>query len=125
MRCKPDGAKQQDNAEEKLRADLQLLYQLARILKERVRRLQFIDTVGLVDEFARTTRRELDYRIEARNIEVARRCFTADETVVVPEVYWRYTTSRVLTLERLEAPTLAHFPLDAYDPDQRRTLAGG
>ena len=114
---------QRPDAEEKLRADLQLLYQLARILKERVRRLQFIDTVGLVDEFARTTRRELDYRIEARNIEVARRCFTADETVVVPEVYWRYTTSRVLTLERLEAPTLAHFPLDAYDPDQRRTLA--
>ena len=114
---------QRPDAEEKIRSDIQLLYQLARILKERVRRLQFIDTVGLVDEFARTVRRELDYRIEARNAEVARRCFTADETVVVPEIYWRYTTSSVLTMDRLEAPTLAHVPLEIYDLDERRTLA--
>ena len=53
---------QRPDAPRQIEADLALLYQAARIEKERVRALDFIDTRGIVDEFARSIRQELDYR---------------------------------------------------------------
>ena len=55
-----------------------------------------------MDEFARTVREELDYRHEARNAEAFRRNFAGDDRGRGPAVYWRYTTARVLTLERID-----------------------
>jgi ubiquinone biosynthesis protein len=113
---------QRPDAERQLNADIQLLYQVARVASERVRKLQFIDLVGTVDEFARTVRRELDYGIEARNAEVFRRDFAGDERVAVPKVYWRYTTSRVLTMERVQGTVLRRLDLESWSPDDRRKL---
>ena len=114
---------QRPDAERQIAADIQLLYQAARVARERVRRLQFIDLVGTVDEFSRTVRRELDYGVEARNAEVFRRNFAGDDTVSVPKIYWRYTTSRVLTMERVEGTVLSHIDLSVWAPDDRRRLA--
>ena len=60
---------QRPDAPRQIEADLALLYQAARLAKERVRALDFIDARELVDEFARSIRQELDYRLEARNAE--------------------------------------------------------
>ncbi len=106
-----------------LNADIELLYQLARITKDRVKRLAFIDLEGLVDEFAKTVRQELDYRNEARNDEAVRRHFDGNPHVVVPRVHWRQTTGRVLTQDRIDGPTLAHADLSVMSADERRTLA--
>ena len=113
---------QRPDAERQLSADIQLLYQVARVAAERVRKLQFIDLVGTVDEFARTVRRELDYGIEARNAEVFRRDFAGDDRVAVPKIYWRYSTSRVLTMERVEGTVLGKLDLGSWSPDDRRRL---
>jgi ubiquinone biosynthesis protein len=115
---------QRPDAERQLTADIQLLYQVARIIKERVRRLDFIDPVGLVDEFARTVRQELDYRVEARNADAMRRFFLEDPKVAVPTVYWRQTTGRLLVMERLEGTALARTDLSGWTMEERRTLAG-
>lgn len=114
---------QRPDAERQMNADIQLLYQAARAARERVRRLQFIDLVGTVDEFARTVRRELDYGIEARNAEVFRRNFAGDDTVWIPRVHWRYTTSRVLTMERVAGTALSHIDLVPWSAEDRRRLA--
>ena len=60
---------QRPNAPRQVEADLALLYQAARLARERVRALDFIDARQLVDEFARSIRQELDYRLEGRNAE--------------------------------------------------------
>ncbi len=114
---------QRPDAERQISADIQLLYQAARVARERVRKLQFIDLVGTVDEFARTVRRELDYGVEARNAEVFRRNFAGDDRVAVPKVYWRYTTARVLTMERVEGTVLSHVDLGSWSPEDRKKLA--
>ena len=114
---------QRPDAERQIAADIQLLYQAAKVAQDRIRRLQFIDLVETVDEFARTIRRELDYGIEARNAEVFRRNFGGDETVAVPKVYWRYTTPRVLTMERVEGTTLRQLDLAEWSAADRVTLA--
>ena len=66
-----------------------------------MRQLDFIDANELVDEFGRSIRLELDYQQEARNAETFRRNFADDDRIAVPRVWWRYTTSRLLTLDRL------------------------
>jgi ubiquinone biosynthesis protein len=114
---------QRPGAPRQIEADLALLYQAARIAKERVRALDFIDTRALVDEFARSIRQELDYRLEARNAERFRRDFAGHPHVRIPRVYWSYTRARVLTLEFLEGTQLADLELLAYGLDERKHLA--
>ncbi len=114
---------QRPDAADKFAADIDLLHHLARLAKDRVKRLSFIDLSGLVDEFARTVRQELDYRNEARYDEAVRRNFSDSANVTVPLIHWRRTTTRLLTMERLEGPTLAHVDLDAMSVDERRILA--
>src|SRR4051812_36535778 len=93
---------QRPMAQSTIESDIQLLYQAARLMSERVRALDFVDTRDLVDEFATAIRQELDYRLEARNAETFRQNFAGHPHVTVPRVYWSYTRSRVLTLEYLE-----------------------
>ncbi len=114
---------QRPGAPQQIEADLALLYQAAKIAKERVRALDFIDARGLVDEFARSIRQELDYRLEARNAERFRRDFAGHPHVHVPRVYWSYTRARVVTLEFLEGTQLADVGRLGYGLDERRALA--
>jgi ubiquinone biosynthesis protein len=114
---------QRPNAPRQVERDLSLLYQVARIVRRRVDRLDFIDPVAVVDEFARSIRRELDYRIEARTAETFRQNFAADARVVVPKVYGTYSSTRVLTLERLDGVQLADLDLEATQMEERRRLA--
>jgi ubiquinone biosynthesis protein len=114
---------QRPDAPRLIEADLELMYQVARVVRERVKALEFIDTVSLVDEFARTIRQELDYRMEARNAEQFHRDFAGHPHVRVPRVYWSYSRTRVLTLELLEGVHLRDIDLTAYTIDERRRLA--
>jgi len=114
---------QRPNAARQVESDLALLYQVARIVRRRVDRLSFIDPVAVVDEFARSVRRELDYRMEARNAEMFRRNFADDPRIAIPRVFGTYSGERVLTLERLEGVQLRDLDLAATPMDERRRLA--
>jgi ubiquinone biosynthesis protein len=124
----PNGRKvavkvQRPGAPRQIEADLNLMYQAARLAKERVRALDFIDAHGLVDEFARSIRQELDYRLEARNAETFRKNFAGHPHVKVPRVYWSYTRPRVLTLEHIDGTQLADLDTLDYALEDRRRLA--
>ena len=114
---------QRPNAPRQIESDIALLFQAARLAKERVRALDFIDAEQVVDEFARSIRSELDYRAEARNAEAFRRNFAGREDVKIPRVYWTYTRERLLVLELLEGTQLADLDTEALTPAERRDLA--
>jgi ubiquinone biosynthesis protein len=114
---------QRPQAPRQIEADVALLRQAARIMKERVQALEFIDAEQLVDEFARSINAELDYRAEARNAEAFRRNFAGSETVRIPRVYWGYTKQRVLTLELLDSVQLADLDRQGLTQVERRDLA--
>src|SRR5436309_399193 len=123
----PNGRKvavkvQRPNAPRQIEADLALMYQAAKLAKERIRALDFIDANEIVDEFSRSIRQELDYRLEARNADGFHKNFAGHPHVAVPRVYWSYTRSRVLTLEYLEGVQLADLELEHWTLDQRRQL---
>ncbi len=114
---------QRPNAPRQIESDIALLFQAARLAKERVRALDFIDAEQVVDEFARSIRSELDYRAEARNAEIFRRNFAGQPDVKIPRVYWTYTRRRVLVLELLEGVQLADLNVAALSQAERRDLA--
>ncbi len=114
---------QRPGAPRQIEADLALLYQAARIAKERVRALDFIDARQLVDEFARSIRQELDYRLEARNADAFHRNFAGHPHVHVPRVFWSYTRTRVLTLEWLDGIQVSDVDPAVWSLEERRELA--
>jgi ubiquinone biosynthesis protein len=114
---------QRPGAPRQIEADVALLYQAARLAGERVRALDFIDARQLVDEFARSIRQELDYRLEARNADTFHKNFAGHPHVRVPRVYWSYTRSRVLTLEWLDGTQVVDLDPQTWSVEDRRDLA--
>jgi predicted unusual protein kinase regulating ubiquinone biosynthesis (AarF/ABC1/UbiB family) len=56
----------------------------------------------IVDEFGIKLFEEIDYLNEGRNAERFATNFRDDPNVKVPQIYWRYSTHRVLTLEWID-----------------------
>ena len=57
-----------------------------------------MDLEAVYGEFTRTTRGELDYRQEGRNLEAFRRNLGSFDYLELPEMRWEYTTGRVITM---------------------------
>lgn len=60
-----------------------------------------VDLNRLFEEFAATTRAELDFVAEGKNAERFAADFADDPGICIAKVYWDYTTRRVLTLENV------------------------
>jgi len=82
-----------------IETDIDILLQIAGIVKRRLGDEAPFDPVGIVNEFAKSIYRELDFTREANNMLRFARNFQNDPTVYVPKVYWELTTRRVLTME--------------------------
>ncbi len=61
-----------------------------------------VDLRGLYREFSRMVYEELDYQHEARNAERFGQLTASHWDILVPKVYWDYTTRRVLALEWMD-----------------------
>jgi len=60
-----------------------------------------VDLDRLFDEFVHTTRAELNFVAEGRNADRFAADFATDPSIYIADVYWEYTTRRVLTLENV------------------------
>lgn len=87
---------------EKIKQDLDLLYDIADWAANHTTVGKFYDLPALVDEFAFTVRNELDYQREGHNADVFRRNFHGDPRVYIPRIYWDLTTRQVITIERVK-----------------------
>jgi ubiquinone biosynthesis protein len=88
-------------------ADLDLLLRQARFLESRSALLREYRLAALTEELSQALRDELDYVIEGRNADRFRSNFKDDPQVVIPKVYWEFTTRRVITLEALNGIKLS------------------
>ena len=114
---------QRPGAANQIARDIDLLYQIAELIRDHLGGRVFVDPIQVVDEFSRSIRRELDYVMEGRNAERFALNFRDDDQVRIPRVYWRYSTGRVLTMEYLYGTTLNELDFPAMALDQRRHLA--
>jgi ubiquinone biosynthesis protein len=92
---------QRPDAAASVDTDLDILVTQARFVASHSEIGDRYDVTEIAGEFADAVRGELDYLSEAQNAERLARMFADDDTVAFPRVYWEYTTTRVLTLERI------------------------
>lgn len=86
---------------ERIRVDLEILGALAQ-LAERIPEFVNYRPRATVAEFQRMLRRELDFGREERYLQQFAQDFADNRAVRIPTVYPDLSTSRVLTMERLE-----------------------
>lgn len=92
---------QRPNIEDTIKSDLEILYNLAKVIDEYYKDNIF-SLSEAVEDFSVAIIRELDYNFEGRNCEKFGEIFKNDKNVYVPKVYWEYTSKRVLTLEKIK-----------------------
>ena len=96
-------------------ADLTILrFLVGRALKE-FPELRAADPEGLLAEFERTMRAELDFQREAENMRRVRRNFAERPRVVIPEVYDDLVTSRTIAMTRLRGTPIRHAREAGFD----------
>jgi ubiquinone biosynthesis protein len=77
----------------KIAADLRLLDHLANLIEHEMPEARRYAPVQVVAQFRRSLERELDLAIEARHIDRFARNFADDPHIVIPKVYWEFTSS--------------------------------
>lgn len=90
---------QRPGIRETVETDLNILMNLARLLEKYIPEARLYDPVGMVEEFAQSIRKELDFRIEGRSANRFRDIFKGSKTVYVPEVIWTLSGRYILTIE--------------------------
>ncbi|SFI31508.1 ubiquinone biosynthesis protein [Paenibacillus sp. UNC496MF] len=106
----PDGTRvaikvQRPGVQKVIDTDLDILADLARLAEGALEWARNYRLGEIVDELGHTLRRELDYNLEARNAE--RFLAQGQPNVQVPEVYWDYSSKRVLTMAFVEGIKLS------------------
>ncbi|NPA87998.1 MAG: AarF/ABC1/UbiB kinase family protein [Epsilonproteobacteria bacterium] len=89
------------NIEEKIYADIAILQRLAKLLRDRFL-IYGVDLEKIVEEFAKSIKKELDFNIEALNLKRFANNFRNNSDIKVPKLYEKYSSKRVLTMEFIE-----------------------
>lgn len=84
-------------------ADLDIIGRLARTLEKRAAWARQLGTTALADGFSTSLREELDYRTELGNLAAVK----GSGEVIIPAGHARYSTRRVLTMDRVEGVPLS------------------
>lgn len=93
----------------RLAADLQILSVAARLLDRASPQGRMANPIAVVEDFEATLAHELNFVLEAEAMERFAEnlsSFGANSGVRVPRVHWRYTTPRVLTMERIHGHSI-------------------
>lgn len=103
--------------------DLQILKGITRYFQNHPKWGRGRDWLGIYEECCRILWEEIDYLNEGRNADTFRRNFRGYEWVKVPRVYWRYASSKILTLEYIPGIKISQYEaLEAAGLD-RKVLA--
>lgn len=122
----PDGSEvvvkvQRPNVEHTVETDLQIIMDIARLIKERLPGTLPFDPVEMADEFASALVEELDYRREGRNADRFRENFRDEEHLYVPKVYWELTSRKLMVQERIRGVKFDDLAaIDAHGYDRHR-----
>lgn len=93
---------QRPDIENKIKSDLDLVMDFAKLVQNSTDWGKKYGTVGLVEELIRTLMNELDYNIEGTYADRLRRNMEKFDDIIVPKIYWEYTTKRILTMEAID-----------------------
>ncbi len=83
-------------------ADIDIMKYFAKLLHRYFPKVRGYQPMRIVEEFESWTRKELDFRLEAKNAILFRHNFEGDPTVKIPKVYLEHSTEKVLITEYID-----------------------
>ena len=86
----------------KIEADLRIMAHIARLVEAEFAETRRYQPRQVVQQFAKSMRRELDLAAEARNIQRFGEKFAEDKTVFIPRVFWDYVGHTMNVQERVD-----------------------
>ena len=114
---------QRPGIKEVVHTDLDILRDLAKLVEQRYDWAQYYNITDTVDELSESIRKELDYTEEARNTEMVQMQFEDSESIKVPDIFLEYTTSKILTMEKIDGIKLNELSTILVDIEEKRKIA--
>ncbi len=109
-----------------IEVDLEIMHHLATLAETHVEEIAPHRPVRMVEEFARSLSKELDYSVEASNMERMARQFASDRTVHIPGFFKDESSLRVLTMEFIRGVKISNGEeLDRQGMDRRIITQNG
>lgn len=101
---------QRPNIEKTVRTDLEILRHLAVLAESNLEWARNYQVTEMIEEFSDALINELDYTIEARNVERIGKTHKNDNTIKIPEIYWEYSTKNVMVMDFIKG-----IPVNRFD----------
>ena len=114
---------QRPGIDELVAVDLRAIYQVIKLIKIFTNWGQVIDFDAIFVEFKETLQAELDYIQEGHNAETIAKNSQDDPDIIIPGIYWDFTTRRVLTMEYLEGIKVTDHKLLLQSGINRQAIA--
>jgi len=89
-----------------MRTDIELMFYFSKLLEKHIPKIRRYGPVQIVEEFAKWTEKELDFKKEAINAKRFARDFSKDNRVHIPKIYDEFTTNKILVMEFIEGTEL-------------------
>ena len=93
---------QRPDISETIETDIAILQVISRLMLKYIPESRLFDPEGIVEEFAKTVKRELDFITEVKNAQRFKRNFEGDPHIHIPSVSSQYYSAKVIVMERIE-----------------------
>lgn len=114
---------QRPGIEDLVATDLKAVGRIVQLIRRFTNWERFIDLEAIYKEFSETLWDELDYLKEGKNAETISANNQDDQDLIIPRIYWQYTTRRVLTMEYIEGIKVTDLDGMARQGINRQVLA--
>lgn len=117
---------QRPDIREQIETDINILTTIAQLMDKYIPESRFFNPTGIVEEFSRTVRKELDFSEEAKNCLRFRKNFENNPDVYIPKIYGEFTTEKILIMERIEGVRIDDISaIEAMGLDRRELAKNG
>ncbi|GGE33734.1 ABC transporter [Pullulanibacillus camelliae] len=109
--------------EKQIDTDIEILRDLARLVEQRFDWARHYQIRDIIDELSEAIKSEMDYSQEGRNAEKIAKQFVNDEHIIIPKVYWDFTSKRVLTMSYITGKKYTDIQAIPDDQFNKKILA--
>ena len=110
----------------KVAKNLRLLKAAAKIFTYLYKDSHRIKANEVINDYENIILKELDLKLEASNTSLTKQNFNNSKHLYIPEVYWDYTTSNVLVLEKIDGiPCTDIKQIEEYGIDKKKLAENG
>ncbi len=106
-----------------IESDISILSFLAPLIEKFIPESRMFNPVGIVNEFSKAIRKELDFNIEAHNCITFGEHFRDSVEVRIPKIYQEYTTRKILVIELLNGKRINDVDLQKLSPVFKKLAA--